>query len=55
MNVLNNLTDVAPKQIVPTLQDHITVSVKLDTRETEKIAQVLMSSPIQRREAPFRA
>ena len=43
MNVLNSLTDAAAKQTAPTLQDHITVSVKLDTREMDEIAQVFMS------------
>ena len=43
MNVLKILTDVAAKQTVLTLQDHITASVMLDTKEMDTIAQVLMS------------
>ena len=43
MNVLKKLTDVAKKKTVQTLQDHITVSVKSDTREMDTIAQVLIS------------
>ena len=43
MNVLKKLTDVAKKKTVPTLQDHITVSVKSDTREMDTIVQVLIS------------
>ena len=42
MNVLKRPTDVAKKQTVPTLEDHITVSVKSDTREMDTIAQVLI-------------
>ena len=43
MNVLKKHTDVAAKQTAQTLQDHITVSVRSDTKEMDTIAQVLMS------------
>ena len=42
MNVLNSLTDVAAKQTAQTHQDHITVSVMLDTRAMDTTAQVLI-------------
>ena len=38
MNVMKELIDVVEKQAVVTLQDHISVSVKLDTEEMDKIA-----------------
>ena len=41
MNARKRMTAVAKKQFAPTLQDHITVTVMMDTREMGTIAQVL--------------